>query len=319
MDEKLAPEHFLFLLVENFSHLAFSCAVEPLRIANFVAKADLYRWSFASENGEVALASNGSETRVNYSFDELPKADYLFILSGLGVQSAATPNLLAAIRHSRARGTRIGALCSGAYVLAEAGLLDNLRAAIHWDFHDSFMEEFPLVNLTKSVFVAEETIITASGGTATADLILHLIGKKHGVDLATEVADQMVYNAVREADAEQRVSLQSRHGVRNEHLKRAITLMAASIETPLSPSQIARDIGISTRQLERLFGRHLNCSPKKYFVDLRLQKAQRLLVQTDMSVTEIAFATGFNSPTHFSKTYRVHFGIAPSEQKSKID
>lgn len=305
--------------MENFSHLAFSCAVEPLRIANLVAKTDLYQWSFASETGEFALASNGSETRVHYTFKKLPKADYLFVLSGLGVQSAATPSLLTAIRHNRAKGSRIGALCSGAYVLAEAGLLTNLRAAIHWDYHDSFMEEFPLINLSKSVFVADEKIITASGGTATADLMLHLIGQKHGADLETAVADQMVYNAVREGDAEQRVSLQSRHGIRNEHLTHAIGLMSSTVEAPMSPSEIARDIGVSTRQLERLFGRYLNCSPKKYFVDLRLQKAQRLLVQTDMSVTEVAFATGFNSPTHFSKTYRVHFGIQPSGQRNKIE
>ena len=181
------------------------------------------------------------------------------------------------------------------------------------------MEEFPHVNLSRSVFVAEDTIITASGGTATADLMLHLIGKRHGEDLATEVADQMVYNAVRDAGASQRVSLQSRHGARNDHLTQAIQLMSGSIDNPLSPSVIAREIGLSARQLERLFGRHLNCSPKKYFVDMRLQKARRLLVQTDMSVTEIAFATGFNSPTHFAKVYRMHFAVSPSQQKSKIE
>ncbi len=243
----------------------------------------------------------------------------MFVLSGLGVQSAATPSLLSAIRSGRAHGARIGALCSGAYILAEAGLLDNQQAAIHWDYHDSFMEEFPQVGLSRTVFVAEAPIITASGGTATADLMLFLIGQKHGKEFATEVADQMVYNAVRDAGATQRVSFQSRNGMRNEHLARAIQLMKDSIDDPMPPSVIAREIGISGRQLERLFGRHLNCSPKKYYVDMRLQKAQRLLVQTDMSVTEIAFATGFNSPTHFSKIYRVHFGMSPSEQKSKIE
>lgn len=313
-----APEHFLFLLVRNFSHLAFSCAVEPLRIANLVAKADLYAWSFASDDGKTATASNGSETRVGYGFEALPPTDYMFILSGIGVQNSITPSLLAAIRHGRAHGARIGALCSAAYILAEAGLLNDLRAAIHWDYHDSFMEEFPLVNLSRSVFVADQPIITASGGTATADLMLHLIGQKHGEELATEVADQMVYNAVRNADAAQRVSQQSRQGGRNEHLSQAISLMSQSVEDPLSPSEIARRIGISARQLERLFGRHMNCSPKKYFVDLRLQKAQRLLVQTDLSVTEIAYACGFNSPTHFAKIYRVHFGVPPGQQKNKI-
>jgi transcriptional regulator GlxA family with amidase domain len=313
------PEHFEFLLVENFSHLAFSCAVEPLRIANYVAKKELYKWSFASEDGAFARASNGSETRVARGFKDAGNFDYLFILSGLGVQSAATINLLAAIRHGRAHGARIGALCSGAYILAEAGLLDRQKAAIHWDYHDSFMEEFPQVGLSRSVFVAEAPIITASGGTATADLMLYIIGRKHGEDLATEVADQMVYNAVRVADAAQRVSLQSRHGMRNEHLTRAIQMMTDNIEDPQPPSVIAREIGISGRQMERLFGRYLNCSPKKYYVDLRLQKARKLLVQTDLSVTEIAFATGFNSPSHFSKIYHAQFSVSPSDQKNKIE
>lgn len=313
------PEYFQFLLVDNFSHLAFSCAVEPLRIANHVTKQELYRWSFASEDGDFAQASNGTETRVSEAFKNCDCSDFLFVLSGLGVQSAATFSLLSAVRRGRAHGARIGALCSGAYILAEAGLLDGQKAAIHWDYHDSFMEEFPQVGLSRSVFVVDAPIITASGGTATADLMLFLIGQKHGEELATEVADQMVYNAVRDADATQRISLQSRHGIRNDHLKHAIQMMTNSIDDPSPPSIIAREIGISGRQLERLFGRYLNCSPKKYYVDLRLQKAQRLLVQTDMSVTEIAFATGFNSPTHFSKTYRVHFGLSPSDQKSKIE
>ena len=313
------PQHFQFLLVENFSHLAFSCAVEPLRIANYVAKSDLYRWSFASRDGEFALASNGSETRVSLSFKEAGNADYVFALSGLGVQDAATTSLLVAIRRARAHGARIGALCSGAYILAEAGMLDQQRAAIHWDYHDSFMEEFPEVGLSRKVFVADGPVITASGGTATADLMLFLIAQSHGTDLSIEVADQMVYNAVRDADAAQRVSLQSRHGIRNEHLSRAIQLMTESLDDPRPPSVIAGELGVSTRQMERLFGRYLSCSPKKYYVDLRLQKAQRLLVQTDMSVTDVAFATGFNSPTHFSKTYRVQFGIAPKDQRNKIE
>lgn len=314
-----APQHFQFLLVENFSHIAFSCAVEPLRIANYVAGTELYRWSFASQDGTFARASNESQTRVSLSFKEAGNADFVFALSGLGVQDAATTSLLAAIRRARAHGARIGALCSGAYILAEAGMLDQQRAAIHWDYHDSFMEEFPEVGLSRNVFVADDPVITASGGTATADLMLFLIAQSHGADLAIEVADQMVYNAVRDADGAQRVSLQSRHGIRNQHLTRAIQLMNESIDEPRPPSVIARELGISGRQMERLFGRYLNCSPKKYYVDLRLQKAQRLLVQTDMSVTEVAFATGFNSPTHFSKTYRAQFGVSPKDQRNKIE
>jgi transcriptional regulator GlxA family with amidase domain len=246
------------------------------------------------------------------------RPDRLFLISGLNVQTHTTPKLLTWLRRERAAGTPLGAICSAAYVLAKAGFLDNVETALHWAWHDMFTEEFPTVRLVRNVFVAREKIITASGGTAAADLMLHLIGKSHGEDLATEVADQMVYNAVREGTAAQRVSIQSRHGMRNAHLTRAIAIMEKSIETPISPSLIAEELGISTRQLERLFGRFLNSSPKHYFMEMRLTRAQNLLVQSEQSVTEIAMACGFQSTSHFSKVFRAHFGRSPLLQRAKL-
>ena len=157
-----------------------------------------------------------------------------------------------------------------------------------------------------------------SGGSATADLMLHLIERDHGRDLAVAVADQMVYTAAREATAEQRVSLQSRNGMRNPHLTKAIARMQEHIEDPISPSIIAEELGISTRQLERLFGRYLNTSPKKYFMELRLERARHLLLQTEMSVTEIACACGFEATGHFTRVYKGAYGVTPTGQKAKL-
>lgn len=313
-----SPEHFVFLLVHDFTHLAFSCAIEPLRIANLISGKQLYDWSFMSANGETATASNEVVTQVHRGYSELNRGEKLFILSGIRVKENTTPELLSVIRRERAKGRLAGALCSGAYCLAKAGILDGRRAAIHWDYHDSFMEEFPEVSLVRNVFVADGKYITASGGTATADLMIHLIEQTHGPDLAVEVADMMLYNSVREPTAEQKLSLQSRHGIRNEHLSNAIRMMTENVEHPIPPSEIADEIGISTRQLERLFGRHMNCSPKKYYVDMRLQKARNLLLQTEKPVTEIAFLCGFASPAHFARVYRNQFGVTPVNQRGKI-
>lgn len=318
MNSTTPPEHFVFLLVPEFSHLAFSCAVEPLRIANLVSGQDLYRWSFAAQGGATATCSNGSVTQVHHNYTDLPTCDRLFLLSGIHVADHVSPALLGTLRRAARSSAAIGALCSGAYILARAGMLNGMNAAIHWEFHDGFMEEFPKVNLLRNVFVTDAKHITASGGTATADLMLHLIETAHGSDLAIAVADQMVYNAVRDASAEQRVSLQSRHGMRNAHLARAIQIMQGTLEDPVSSGTIADDIGISVRQLERLFGRYLNCSPKKYHVEMRLERARHLLIQTDRSVTEVAYATGFESPAHFSRVYRASFGLSPSKQRAKI-
>lgn len=313
------PQHFTFLLIEEFSHLAFSCAVEPLRIANLVSGEELYSWSFASEHGERAKCSNGSITLVHSGFADMAKCNQLFVLSGIHMRNHVTPTLLALLRRERAHGTAIGALCSGAWLLAEAGFLDGMEAAIHWEYHDSFMDAFPEVNLVRSVFVADEKHMTASGGSATADLMLHLIERDHGYDLSVAVADQMVYNAVRNATAEQRVSLQSRNGMRNAHLAKAIQIMQDSIGDPVSPGAIAEEIGISTRQLERLFGKYLNASPKKYLMEMRLERARNLLIQTENSVTDVALACGFESPGNFSRVYRSAFGVTPMLQRGRLD
>lgn len=310
--------HFVFFLLRDFSHLAFSCALEPLRIANLVSGKPLYRWSLASEDGTSATCSNGSVTLVNAGFEPTSHADRLFLISGIDVQNHTSPQVLAYLRRERAAGTPLGAICSGAYVLAKAGFLDEVETAVHWAYHDLFAEEFPDVKLVRNVFVAKPKIITASGGTAAADLMLYLISKQHGADIATEVADQMVYNAVREGTAAQRVSLQSRHGMRNAHLMRAIEIMERSIEDPASPSLISEELGVSTRQLERLFGRFLNSTPKHYFMEMRLNRAQNLLVQTEQSVTEIAMACGFRSTSHFSKVFRGHFGKSPVSHRTTL-
>ncbi|MFO1173675.1 MAG: GlxA family transcriptional regulator [Paracoccaceae bacterium] len=311
-------QHFVFLLVENFSHLAFSCALEPLRIANLVAGQELYRWSLASEDGVSATCSNRSVTLVNRGLEPLSHVDRLFLISGIHVQDHTTQPVLNFLRREKAVGTPIGAICSGAYVLARAGFLKGVETAVHWEFHDIFVEEFPEVELVRNVFVANARHITASGGTAAADLMLHLIARDHGQVLATAVADQMVYNAVREGTAAQRVSLQSRLGMRNTHLTRAIAIIEENLEEPIPTCELADRLGISTRQLERLFGRFLNTSPKKYFMDLRLHRARNMIVQTEASITEIAVACGFNSTSHFSKVFRKQFGVSPVSQRATL-
>lgn len=240
------------------------------------------------------------------------------MISGDDVQSRATPGILTYLRRERAAGTPIGAICSGAYLLASAGFLSGQAAAIHWEYHDLLAELFPEVRLVRGVFVADQKFITAAGGTAAADMMLHLIAAEHGTDLATAVADQMVYNAVREATAEQRVSLQARHGTRNEYLMRAVELVQENLEDPLSPGQIADTLGICIRQVERLFQRHLGTSPKRFIMEARLTRARNLLVQTDLSITEVAVACGFRTPSTFSRVYRAHFMVSPAAQRTTL-
>ncbi len=219
------------------------------------------------------------------------------------------------LRREARRGAVIGGLCTAGYTLAKAGLLDGKKATIHWENQDSFIEEFEEVELTKSVFVMDGNRMTTAGGTSSIDLMLKIIADDHGEDLANAVADQLIYSSIRTDQDTQRLSVPTRIGVRHPKLSQVIQMMESHIEEPISPSILARDVGMSTRQLERLFRRYLNRSPKRYYMELRLQKARNLLMQTDMSVINVALACGFASPSHFSKCYRAHYDTTPYRER----
>jgi len=206
-------------------------------------------------------------------------------------------------------------LCTAAYTLAKAGLLSQKKATIHWENQDSFTEEFHDIELTKSVFIVDGNRMTTAGGTSSIDLMLHLIADDYGEDLANATADQLIYSSIRTDQDTQRLSVPTRIGVRHPRLSQVIQMMEVNIEEPMSPSILAREVGMSTRQLERLFRRYVNRSPKRYYMELRLQKARNLLMQTDMSVINVALACGFTSPSHFSKCYRSHYDTTPYRER----
>lgn len=160
--------------------------------------------------------------------------------------------------------------------------------------------------------------MTTAGGTSSIDLMLKLIAEDFGEDLANAVADQLIYSSIRTDQDTQRLSVPTRIGVRHPKLSQVIQMMETNIEEPISPSLLAKYVGMSTRQLERLFRRYLNRSPKRYYMELRLQKARNLLMQTDMSVINVALACGFASPSHFSKCYRAHYHTTPYRERGSL-
>ena len=309
------PKRFVFVLLDNFTLLCFSAALESLRIANRMAGRELYAWHIIGEGGDVAVCSAGTTFKLDADLDELSRDDVVMICGGIDVQAATTKKLLGWLRREARKGVPVAGLCTAAYSLAKAGLLDGKRATIHWENQDSFAEEFQEVELTKSVFVIDDKRLTTAGGTSSIDLMLKLIADEHGEDLANAVADQLIYSSIRTDQDTQRLSVPTRIGVRHPKLSQVIQIMEQNIEEPISPSLLAKDVGMSTRQLERLFRRYLNRSPKRYYMELRLQKARNLLMQTDMSVINVALACGFASPSHFSKCYRAHYDTTPYRER----
>ncbi len=309
------PRRFIFVLMQDFTMLSFASAIDSLRIANHTANKTLYSWHLIGEGGEAAFCSNGCEFRLDDDLIELERDDTIMLCGGIDVQRATTKRLLAWLRREARRGVIISGLCTAGYTMARAGLLDGKRATIHWENQDSFTEEFDEVELTKSVFVVDGNRITTAGGTASIDLMLKLIADDHGEELANAVADIMIYSSIRTDQDTQRLSIPTRIGVRHPKLSRVIQMMEKNIEEPISPAILARDVGMSTRQLERLFRRYLSRSPKRYYMEMRLQKARNLLMQTDMTVINVALACGFASPSHFSKCYRSHYDTTPYRER----
>ncbi len=313
------PRRFVFLLLPEYSQISFSCTLEALRMANGFDGRLHFEWEVLSCDGEHVKASNGLCQMVDGLLKELDRQDTLIICGGDNIATHTTPQVLNYIRREARRGVRTGSLASATYALALAGLLTGKQATVHWDFHNAMTEVFPGIDLLDRIFAIDGQHFTCAGGAASMDLILYLIERDHGRDLANHVAEKMVYSAPRSPHHNQRLSLQLRAGKRSSKLSDAVEIMNANIEAPLTPSEVAEAVGLSSRQLERLFRKHLGTTPKTHYTGLRLRKARDLMFQTDMKLSEICFACGFNSQTHFSKAYRSVFGVSPSRDDGRFE
>jgi transcriptional regulator GlxA family with amidase domain len=309
------PQHVALIVVPEFTMMPVTAAVEPLRLANRHAERELYRWSLHSVDGEPVAASNGILTMVNGDLEAIDEHSLAIVCGGLNVQKHADKRLLNWLRKAARRGMTLGAVCTGAHVLAEANVIDGYRCTIHWENLPGFSEAFPELDITGSLFEIDRDRFTSAGGTSALDMMLALIAAQHGPELASAVAELVLHSPIRHHSEHQRMSLPARIGARHPKLVGIIERMEGNLEEPLSPSTLARQAGLSTRQLERLFRRYLDRSPKRYYLELRLKKARSLLLQTDMSVINVALACGFSSPSHFSKCYRAFYGRTPYRER----
>lgn len=316
----------VFFLVNDFTMVAFATALEPLRIANRMLGYEAYQWRLTSADGKPVSASNGVLCAVNTSLDDerrkmsgQDRPSMVVVCSGVNVEDYGSKTIYAWLREEYNRGVAIGGLCTGAYILAAAGLLSNKRCAIHWENLPGFAEAFPKANVFADLFEVDQNIYTCAGGTAALDMMLHLISVQHGHRLATAVSEQFIHAQIRDPQNHQRMEPRVRQGISHAGLARAIGLMEANLEDPLDAERLADAAGLSLRQLERLFHKHFSMTPRRYYLDLRLQRARSLLQYTDLPVVEIAVACGFGSAAHFSRSYHAWTGKAPSGERRRVE
>lgn len=296
--------------------MSYASAVEPLRAANVLAGAPLYRWSNLSVDREPARASVGVTVAPDLGLDDADQLDQLFVCAGGNPAAFEHKPTFARLRAAAAAGVAVGGMSGGSYILARAGLLDGRRCTIHWEHIPALIEEFPDVLLERSLYVFDGDRATCAGGLAAFDMMVDLIGRRRGARLAMAVSEWYLRTQVRSGEEDQRIALRDRAQVANPRVLKALALMEERLEAPLSRERLAEAAGVTLRQLERLFARHMRKSVAGHYQDLRLDRARKLLRQTSLPVMEVAVACGFVAGGHFSRVYKARFGHSPKAERA---
>lgn len=322
-DKSHLKRSIVFFMVPNFSMIAFATAIEPLRIANRMLGYEAYRWRLTSADGKSVMASSNIEIAANTSIDDERRnligenrPSMVFVCSGIHVETYQNKSTLSWLRESYNRGISVGGLCTGAHILAAAGLLSGKRCAIHWENLPGFSETFPKADVYADLFEIDSNLYTCAGGTAALDMMLKLIGDDFDENLVNSICEQALTDRVRKPHDRQRLPLRARLGVQNSKVLSIIEIMESCLTEPLSLLNVAGHVGLSRRQIERLFRQEMGRSPARYYLEIRLDRSRHLLIQSSMPVVEVAVACGFVSASHFSKCYRELYGRSPQQERA---
>lgn len=306
-----------FFLPDTFAMLPFISALEPLRAANRYSGRALYQWRLLGTSRDDAMANNAMKLAVDQSIHDGGKLNRLIVCGPHDPHRFRNPSAIRALRQFAARGTRIGSLDSGSYLLAQADLIKHRRCTIHWENLPGFREAFPRIAVSSELYEMDRGLFTCAGGTAALDMTLAMIREDHGYVLASQVAELFIATDSREATDPQRRNIVERSGVYHPGVVSCIELMENNLEQPISTVELAAMAEISPRQLERLFRTHLDTTPTLYYQQVRLRAGKELLRQTTLSVLEVASAVGFSSADYFSRRFRVLFGHSPTQARKR--
>lgn len=304
-----------FILIPGFALMSYASAIEPLRAANLLAGKDIYSLSSHAPEGAAAVTSSGIPVPSLPLPGRGSGFHTVFVCAGGTPVDWNVPAVMACLRQLAREGVRIGGISGGPYLMAAAGLLEDRDFTIHWEHAPALMEAFPGLVPRQARYVLDGSRITCGGGVAPLDMMYALISERMGSDFARRVSDWYLHTHVESSGAPQRASLAERYRVNHPGLLTVLEKMEATIEAPLDRRTMAALAGLSPRHLDRLFSSQMGSSFLLEYRKLRLDHARRLLLQSPLSISEIAFATGFSSAGHFSRSYRATFGEPPRSQR----
>lgn len=316
----LAPRpgrRLMMLLVPAFPMQAFSSSIEPLRIANRLLGAPVYRWTVATIDGAAVAASNGVRiTPDAVAAEALDAATDIAAVAGLGAAEAPLEREAALLRRAERMGKRVIGVSSGVALLARAGLLEGRQAAAHWEDAPALAAAWPRATFTEALFEGEGRIWTAAGGMASADLSLHFIALDQSQTMAEDVAARMLLDRVRSPGDVQASSAVARWRTSDATVLDAIAAMERQVEEAPPLGVIAASVGVTQRTLERAFRQHLGRSPRLVFEHIRLARARNMVLHGAAPLVEIALSCGFGSSSAMAKAYRRRYGVSPTEARA---
>lgn len=319
MAKSQMPEttYIQMFVTPDFNLAATTAFIDPFRAANYLEGKTLFIWQFVSDAGGLVRASNGTSIATEALLDLEPRIpDFLIVSSSWTPEAHVTTDLQSALRRAARAGATLGGIDTGAFLLAHSGLLNGYRATVHYEHIDAFIELFPRVDVTETLWVFDRSRITCCGGLATSEFAVHVLQSVAGSALANAAARYVLAQPLRDHTALQDPQdIEPLGATVPETVRRAIDMMEDNLETPVPIADLCERIKISHRQLDRLFSQYVCKSPSLYYRDIRLDRARGLVTQTNMSMTEIACASGFSGQVHFSRAYKDRFGLAPSKDR----
>ncbi|UVC17996.1 GlxA family transcriptional regulator [Mesorhizobium onobrychidis] len=313
------PYELAVFLVPGFSQVCLSSMIEPLRLANYLSTRNLFRWRLVSLTGKAVECASGISIGVNSDIESERRGldaggipDAAIICSGDGIEDHCSAAVMALLRLYARRGAWLYGVGTGTWLLAKSRLLAGVRCTIHWPKIAALSETFDRLRIDDALFVRDGPIVTCAGGFAAFDMVVDIIEREFGSNLARAVCRHLTTDDRRDGAISQAAPPGLRLAGTSDKLIRAVRLMERNLEEPLLLEEIARTVMVSRRQIERLFHRYLSMTPHRYYLSLRLARARQLLNSTNLPILDIAIACGFESSSHFAKTCQEYFGKPPS-------
>ena len=303
------------LVLDGFAAMSFAALTEPMRAANLLARQQIYDTVIFSAKGHPAQSSGATIVMPNTRIGQDDRLDYVFVVAGGDPMRFSDPGVTAWLPRMSRAGIPLGGVSGGPVILDRAGLMEKRRMTVHWEHATALAEVSPHLVIERSLYVIDRDRVTCAGGSAPMDLMHDLITQHHGTEFARQVSDWFMHTNIRPSGGPQRAGLLERVGSQNPIILDAVKTMEAHVAEPLPLESLAKTAGVSPRQLNRLFAEKLGRPTMRYYREVRLEKAQSLLRNSPLSLTEIALATGFANSSHFSRAYAAQFGQPPSAHR----